>query len=160
MHEDEKYHNALVAWTAALDDVVNAQSQINIALRGLSEKRVTLEEKLIRAHLHQLSAQSARVTQEAHQLLTSHYDALSQNTLDELIALTAEVKNVVADLIKIIRYNLNFLEQYFEYDYYSRLQNEHKFVERMQKIVEQLQTIQTNASANADAKANAESNKS
>lgn len=146
MHEDEKYYNALSVWMPELNGLAKLQIEIGAALTGLSEKRVTLEEKMIRMHLHQLSALFGRVAEEAHQMLASHYDANAQNTLDELRTLSIEVQNVVADLLKIIRYNLNFLEQYYEYDYYSRLQNEHKFVDRTQKIVDELQALVANAS--------------
>ncbi|MBI2812388.1 MAG: hypothetical protein HYX67_16405 [Candidatus Melainabacteria bacterium] len=138
MHEDEKYHNVLLAWMPELNSLANLQIEIGLALSALSEKRVTLEEKMIRRHLHQLSGLFGRVTEEAHQMLASHYDANTDTTLDELRTLSIEVQNVVADLLKIIRYNLNFLEQYYEYDYYSRLQNDHKFVDRTQKIVDDL----------------------
>jgi hypothetical protein len=146
MHEDEKYHNALSAWMPELNSLANLQIEIGFALTGLSEKRVTLEEKMIRRHLHQLSALFGRVAEEAHQMLASHYDANAETTLDELRTLSVEVQNVVADLLKIIRYNLNFLEQYYEYDYYSRLQNDHKFVDRTQKIVDDLHNVVANAS--------------
>jgi hypothetical protein len=145
MHEDEKYYNALSAWMPELDNLAKMQIEIGLALTGLSEKRVTLEEKMIRRHLHQLSGLCGQVAQEAHQMLTSHYDANATVTLDELRSLNIEVQNVVADLLKIIRYNLNFLEQYYEYDYYSRLQNDHLFVERMQKIADDLKVILVNA---------------
>jgi len=141
MHEDEKYYNALLAWTPELNSLAKLQIEIGLALTALSEKRVTLEEKMIRRHLHQLSALFGRVAEEAHQMLASHYDANAETTLDELRTLSIEVQNVVADLLKIIRYNLNFLEQYYEYDYYSRLQNDHKFVDRTQKIVDDLARI-------------------
>ncbi|MBS1953679.1 MAG: hypothetical protein JST89_05830 [Cyanobacteria bacterium SZAS-4] len=146
MHEDEKYHNALSAWMPELSSLSKLQIEIGAALTGLSEKRVTLEEKMIRMHLHQLSALFGRVAEEAHQMLASHYDAKAETALDELRVLNSEVQNVVADLLKIIRYNLNFLEQYYEYDYYSRLQNEHKFVDRTQKIVDDLHALVANSS--------------
>lgn len=146
MHQDEKYYNALSAWMPELNNLASLQIEISYALTGLSEKRVTLEEKMIRMHLHQLSALFGRVAEEAHQMLASHYDANAETALDELRALSIEVQNVVADLLKIIRYNLNFLEQYYEYDYYSRLQNEHKFVDRTQKIVDNLHAVVANAS--------------
>ncbi len=145
MHEDEKYYNALSAWMPVLNDLAKVSEEIGLALSSLSEKRVTLEEKMIRMHLHQLSAQCASVAQEAHLMLASHYDAIPDSTLDELRSLSIEIQAVVADLLKIIRYNLNFLEQYYEYDYYSRLHNEHKFVERMQRIIDGLQAVRTNA---------------
>lgn len=146
MHKDEKYYNSLSAWLPELNNLATLQIEIGIALIGLSEKRVTLEEKMIRMHLHQLSALFGRVAEEAHQMLASHYDVNAETALDELRTLGVEVQNVVADLIKIIRYNLNFLEQYYEYDYYSRLQNDHKFVDRTQKIVDELQALVANAS--------------
>ncbi|HEY9732943.1 MAG TPA: hypothetical protein V6C89_13585 [Drouetiella sp.] len=146
MHESEKYYNALSAWMPELNNLSKLQMEIGLALSALSEKRVTLEEKMIRMHLHQLSSLFARVTQEAHQMLASHYDANAEIALDELQSLSIEVQNVVADLLKIIRYNLNFLEQYYEYDYLSRLENDHKFVDRAQKIVEDLRTAVANSS--------------
>ena len=145
MHESEKYYNALSVWMPELNNLARLQIEIGLALSGLSEKRVTLEEKMIRMHLHQLSALLAQVTQEAHQMLASHYDANPSTTLDELRVLNVEVQDVVADLLKIIRYNLNFLEQYYEYDYYSRLQNDHKFVDRTEKIVLDLKNAVANA---------------
>lgn len=145
MHESEKYYNALSAWMPELSSLSKLQIEIGLALSGLSEKRVTLEEKMIRMYLHQLSALFGRVTEEAHQMLASHYDANTESTIDELRSLSSEVQNVVADLLKIIRYNLNFLEQYYEYDYYSRLHNDHKFVERTQKILDDLKAAVENA---------------
>lgn len=148
MHEHEKYYNALTAWAPPLNKLATLQVEINSALAGLSEKRVTLEEKMIRMHLHQLSSLMGHVTQKAHEMLPSQYDSLPAKTVDGLNQLTLEIENVVADLNKIIRYNLNFLEQYYEYDYYSRLQNEHMFVSRMQNIVNELQAAQNQALKN------------
>lgn len=139
MHPDEKYFNSLQAWIPELNNLAKLQIEIGEALAALSEKRVTLEEKMIRMHLHQLTSALARIAEEAHQMLASHYDANTENILDELRTLSIEVQNVVADLLKIIRYNLNFLEQYYEFDYLSRLNNDHRFVDRAQTIIAQLQ---------------------
>lgn len=143
MFDEETYYKSLSSWLPELSNLSKINEQIGEALTSLSEKRVTLEEKMIRMYLHQLAAQSGDVIREAHLLLTSQSEAMTDSMLDELRSLTSEVLAVVAELLKMIRYDLNFLEQYYEYDFYSRLQNDCHFVERMAQIASRLQAARS-----------------
>lgn len=95
---------------------------------ALSSKRVTLEEKMIVNYLKDLSTKSLSCLE----LLGKNG---SESHLDEVLAnlqeLVFEIKASLTEFLKIINYNLNFLEQYFEHEYYEGLVYESKFCERM-----------------------------
>ena len=142
-NQDDPYSQALALWLPELNMLTKIIDTIGQALADLSEKRVTLEEKMIRAHLHQVSAQCADIIREAHLVLSSHSDAIALPALDGLPEMTSEILAVVSDLLKTVRYNLNYLEQYYEYDFNLRLENEYHFVERLKVVGESMRLART-----------------
>ena len=100
----------------------------------LSEKRATLEEKMISSQLQQISALCLKIA--GHAPLARHAESAGSACagLAELPTLCRQIKDQLQELLKIINYDLNFLEQYFEYDFNARLQYEHRFVERLTEI--------------------------
>ncbi len=127
-----------VAWLEELRAINRLIDKISEAILLLSNKRVTLEEKIICHHFHLLASEYAKLCATAHNFLAQGKQLRPDGCLPELKMFNSEVDAVLDELLKIVKYNLNFLEQYFEYDYANRLQDKHKFAERLQPIAEKL----------------------
>lgn len=126
-----------------IDDIQSAMRQANelasiVTKVGesvllLCEKRVTLEEKMLRTYLHELAICCAGLAAKLHAFTAS--GAKSESVpFSEIARLTSETNGALDELLKVIRYNLNFLEQYFEHDFYDKLVNEYKFLERFSAV--------------------------
>jgi len=111
-----------------LADVISKIGEITILL---AQKRVTLEEKMLRRYLHELAKTSAQTIALLHQL-TNDGAKGNSDSFDEIACVTAEARTAIEELLKVAKYNLNFLEQYYEYDFYNKLVNDYKFVERLE----------------------------
>ena len=158
LEEEERVKGIL----SVLDHCFLLTIKINEIVSRMTEKRVTLEEKMIRNYFHQLAANLVSCAAAMHQGLADAYsDGATRheqktqaivaytgelltlsNALEELLA-ASEV--IVDDLLKILRYNLNFLEQYYEYGLYTKLTNECDFVSKSHEL---LQSIKSKASNN------------
>lgn len=123
------------AWLEELTKCCRVIESINSELALLESKRVTLEEKMIKQYLHDLAIQHSTVIGDLHSLLSNKRgELLKDEWLEDLRQLNVEMLLSLGELLKATRYDLNYLEQYFEYDYYQRLQNESKFLERIQNL--------------------------
>jgi hypothetical protein len=105
----------------------------------LSSKRTTLEEKMLASYLSKLASGYGEVLCRIHKALANHTNPANSQVLACLSELDKQVVEEIDQLLKIIHYDLNFLEQYFEHDYYSRLNEKHKFVERLSAIANEVQ---------------------
>jgi hypothetical protein len=103
----------------------------------LADKRVTLEEKMLRAYLHNLAIIGAKCAARVHEL-TRDGAKSDLEIFSELSVVTEETIVALSELLKISRYDLNFLEQYFEHGFYNKLLNEYKFIERLESIESKL----------------------
>jgi GTPase Era involved in 16S rRNA processing len=126
---DNPIESIEIAMTTAnqLADIVLKIGEVTIVL---AQKRVTLEEKMLRRYLHDLAKTSANTAAMLHQLTRDGAKGNSES-FSEIAQITSETHAAIEELLKIVRYNLNFLEQYFEHDFYARLINEFKFEERL-----------------------------
>jgi hypothetical protein len=150
--------------TAPVSEVLSCVKELLVvveligdALANIAEKRVTLEEKMIRTALHELAADISTSVASIHKVLrpttgrkshdpvsvtvalpTAPDSDLPRAALDELSALTSEMHTCFKELLKIITYNWNFLEQYYEHDFYGRLTNENRFQSRLHDVMERL----------------------
>lgn len=106
------------------------------ALLALGGKRRTLEERAISDYFAGLVIAYAEIIAFLHMKL-DQAEPLAQ-ALTELGALNAEFSNDVNELLKAIRHNYNYLEQYFEYDYYSRLSCECAYAVRLDALKKKL----------------------
>lgn len=114
----------------------------------LASKRTTLEERMIRNTLHQIGSTIGMSVMSFHQnwLSDPSLKAISISTsptgsienLKSLLQLSNEISKVLSEFLKMANYNLNFLEQYYEYDFNAKLLYEYRFNERLQ---EQLKLI-------------------
>ncbi|SRR5579883_3261467 len=62
----------------------------------------------------------------------------SQLWIEAAADLAEQIEHKVAELKKMIDYDLNFLEQYYEHEFCASLLNEHKFAERLQLLIHTL----------------------
>lgn len=118
------------------DESAKLISLIDECLLLLSEKRRTLEEKAIAEYFHQLASCYAGVLVLLHSCMSTQ-DSLEQPVLDLvniLRTVNEKVRNCVEELLKILKYNLNFLEQYFEYDYCARLRNNPELLDALEAL--------------------------
>lgn len=125
----------LSGWLEELTNCCRVIENINSELALLDSKRVTLEEKMIKQYLHDLAIAYSSVVGNIHLVVSnSSVELLKEEWLEDLKRLNHDLQQSLAELLKATRYDLNYLEQYFEHDYYLRLQNEMKFLERSQNL--------------------------
>jgi hypothetical protein len=126
--------------------VGNVISKVGEIVIILNDKRVTLEEKMIRMYLHDVAVTGAMIAGSLH-ALTRGGAYPDKQDLTNLESVLLELIGSLDELLKMARYDLNFLEQYFEHGYYQKLRYELCFVERLQsiqaKLSERLATLQT-----------------
>ncbi|MBX9690585.1 MAG: hypothetical protein K2X27_27970 [Candidatus Obscuribacterales bacterium] len=100
-------------------------ASIDESILLLCQKRRTLEEKAIIAYFHSLAVSAANIISCLHKKLSNSNETLEEWTslLERLRTVNENIASCLEELLKILKYNFNFLEQYFEYDYLSRLLN-------------------------------------
>jgi len=147
---------------SVLDHNCNVVVKINEVVSRLTEKRVTLEEKMIRVYFHKLAANLVSCAALFHHGLAEAYEDVSARHAeksqaivehatvllmhaDALEELLAASELVIEDLLKILRYDLNFLEQYYEYGFYTKLTNDRNFVEQSGKLLADMATKKSSA---------------
>lgn len=103
------------------------------------QKRTTLEEKMIAKYFHELVERFAKLTGHIHRqlILLDDHKLPGQEARTALFELNTSVKCTVDELLKITRYNFNFLEQYFEHDYFESLVQKHQFMEALDSLSKQ-----------------------
>lgn len=139
---------------ACLDRNLALTAKIHEVVGRFSEKRVTLEEKMIRSYFHQLAGEIMQVNAIVHAAMAENYTKPSQSALNTseladrhkvieqglkdlrealnpLENIQAKLTIQIDELLKILAYDLNFMEQYFEHGFYSRLTNEENYLEAL-----------------------------
>ena len=140
-----------------LDKNLRLALKIDEVVGRLSEKRVTLEEKMIRSYFHQVEANllelsawlnralalattpksgtSSENEQASADASVDSYKTVTIVTTEEIKAASVDLDQFllrlepeVDELLKALRYDLNFVEQYFEFNYYGKLTNEGSFL--------------------------------
>lgn len=151
LEEEERVKGIL----SVLDHCFSLATKINEIVSRMTEKRVTLEEKMIRTYFHQLAANLVSCAAAIHQSLANAYGdgtTRHEQKTQAIVALASELLNlsnaleellaasevIVDDLLKILRYDLNFLEQYYEYGLYTKLTNECDFVSQSQELLQRI----------------------
>ncbi|MBZ0186013.1 MAG: hypothetical protein K8F91_07125 [Candidatus Obscuribacterales bacterium] len=116
---------------ATLKELLKATDIVDQTLACLLEKRVTLEEKMIRRYLVRLAIKLSNLILELHAELADPDCDIETRHLRDLRQAAAKTQEVIGELLKMIAYNWNFLEQYFEHEFYAKLINEHKLEEEL-----------------------------
>jgi hypothetical protein len=91
-----------------------------------------LEEKMIKSIFHKLANALSKAIEVVNSACVETKFP-QHETVVEASNLFEEIRLSVSELLKICRYDLNFLEQYFEYDYCAKLHSELRFVERAEE---------------------------
>ncbi len=134
-----------------VEELLAVISLIDQSVLAIQDKRVTLEEKMIRSYLHELASEICDVTRSIHMSLAREVSSRSfdieKHCVEQLKSMAAEMTSVLADFHKIAVYDWNFLEQYYEHSFLGKLRYEHSFVERMQVLKASLQAGSNNAQA-------------
>jgi hypothetical protein len=142
-----------------MDKALRLSLQIDEIVGRLSEKRVTLEEKMIRSYFHQVNANLLELSAWFNRALAvattpkqaGNDSALPQNTTEiqaaciETETFLDKLQATVDELLKVLRYDLNFVEQYFEFNFYGKLTNEDGFLPESQALLEKLSGRQAKA---------------
>jgi hypothetical protein len=134
----ETLEHTETAWLVEVKHLAEAIGMMSEVIEVLSEKRETLEEKMIKTYFHKFSISCCLCIQKVHQIFQKNPVALTGQSIEILQALNQELGAALRELLKIVRYNLNFLEQYFEYDFNAKLHNEFLFQERLEQVLDQL----------------------
>jgi hypothetical protein len=134
----ENLEHTETAWLAEVKQLAEAIGMMSEVIEALSEKRETLEEKMIKTYFHKFSISCCVCIQNVHQIFQRNPLALAGQSIEILHALNQELGAALRELLKIVRYNLNFLEQYFEYDFNAKLHNDFLFQERLEQVLDQL----------------------
>ena len=131
----ERQHELLDEWLGESRFCSQIMSAIAESLALLAAKRTTLEEKIIKRELHNIARQYARLLVKLHDALANDKEPPIE-LLEQLRTLNFRIHAVVGDLLRALKYNLNYVEQYFEFDFAARLSQEHQFAEDLNALVE------------------------
>jgi hypothetical protein len=107
----------------------------------LSQKRKTVEEKVIVRYFHRLACVYGGIISLLHTYMSGD-ESGSQTQVDLLHRLRTVNENVaswVEELLKVLKYDLNYLEQYFEHDYCARLLSNQELLGALEQIRSELQ---------------------
>src|SRR5260221_9895424 len=90
-------------------------NKVSNALLILMRKRATLEEKLIKSYFLKLAKAQAKIIEWALSDLAKEEGGTGQDTYVQLASLNNKILSALAEFLTAARYNLNYLEQYFEH---------------------------------------------
>jgi len=100
----------------------------------LATKRTTLEEKMIRQELHSLVSAYGGIIAVVHSQLPKGIEP-EWFLLERLRWLNFAVREEMGKFLKALRYNFNYVEQYFEFDFCTRLREECAFSQEALEIL-------------------------
>jgi hypothetical protein len=116
-----------------------AQVMVDIidCLALLTSKRVTLEEKMIRKELHDLIGELGQIVSTINANL-SKQAVPHADVLEQLRTLNFAMRTEITRFLKALRYNFNYVEQYFEFDFCAKLREECRFADEARDIMKKL----------------------
>jgi len=138
LEPDPEAFLANASWLGEVFRLSKAVEIMSECLARLADKRETLEEKMIKSYLHRLSISCCICIEKIHQRFLDDSGSLQEAPEELWTALTEQLVVSLTDFVKIVRYNLNFLEQYYEYDFHLKLISEWRFQERIDTMLSQL----------------------
>jgi hypothetical protein len=97
--------------------------KISDVLAILIDKRATLEEKMIKSYFSKLASAQIRIIEKILTALEATENPISEATIADLRRIADDIVLLVDGFLKAARYDLNYLEQYFEHRFYGDLQS-------------------------------------
>ncbi|HEY9793448.1 MAG TPA: hypothetical protein V6D22_23815 [Candidatus Obscuribacterales bacterium] len=137
LEQQLRENDILAEWLGEARFTARILSDIDDALSVLAAKRTTLEEKIITQELHSLAAKFCLILNSVHWRLREN-NSPREDVLEKLRTLNFQVHETVETLLKALRYNLNYVEQYFEHNFAARLTNELKYTAEAEALVDML----------------------
>lgn len=132
-----KENDLFCEWLGETKFAAQVVVDVSDALTLLASKRTTLEEKMIRQELHSLLSNYGEILNILHARL-SEMDCPDAAYIEDLRTMNFRVREEMAKLLKALRYNFNYVEQYFEFDFCAHLQQECRFTEEAKRIVQSI----------------------
>lgn len=134
--EETKYEISPVLRAAgALSECL---SSLTSAVAKLSEKRATLEEKMIKRYFHELAQEVSSASSIIHGILSSEKESWTSENHDRAMHLTGDILLRLTEFHKAIDYDWNYLEQYFEHGFYLELTESSHLLEKTRQLVTKL----------------------
>lgn len=112
-----------------------ARTLIEQSLKLLAEKRKTVTEEIIVRYCHRLLHALDEYIKIADTLTCQRLTDFSKTSIQKL---NNDMLATFSELLKMANYDANFFEQYYEYEFCSRLTNELIFVDRVNALICQL----------------------
>jgi hypothetical protein len=113
-------------------------SSLTTAVAKLSEKRATLEEKMIKRYFHELAAEISAASSIVHTILSVEKELWTSENHDQTTQLTGDILSRLQEFHKAIDYDWNYLEQYFEHGFYLELTENSHLLEKTREFVNKL----------------------
>lgn len=113
-------------------------SSLTTAVAKLSEKRATLEEKMIKRYFHELAAEISTASSIIHAILSAEKELWTSENNDQTTQLTGDILSRLQEFHKAIDYDWNYLEQYFEHGFYLELTENSHLLEKTREYVSKL----------------------
>ncbi len=113
-------------------------STLTAAVAKLSEKRATLEEKMIKRYFHELAQEVSTASSIIHGILSSEKESWTSENHDQAMRLTGDILSRLTEFHKAIDYDWNYLEQYFEHGFYLELTESSHLLEKSRQFVAKL----------------------
>ena len=113
-------------------------SSLTTAVTKLSEKRATLEEKMIKRHFHHMASEISTASSIIHGILSGEKESWTSENHDQAMQLTGDLLLRLQEFHKAIDYDWNYLEQYFEHGFYLELTESSHLLEKIEQFVAQL----------------------
>lgn len=113
-------------------------SSLTSAVVKLSEKRATLEEKMIKRYFHGLASEISTLSSIIHGILSNEKESWTSENHDQAMQLTEDILLRLTEFHKAIDYDWNYLEQYFEHGFYLELTESSHLLEKTGQFVAKL----------------------
>lgn len=127
---NETQQDSYLVISKAYTDIVNIAIDCILLL---SSKRTTLEDKAIAKYLHLAIIECTNILKSIHFCLANNLH-VDKELLEELSNANSKIKETLDEFLKMLKYDFNFFEQYFEFDFLIHLNNENNFLEKLQNI--------------------------
>jgi hypothetical protein len=119
----------LIGWLTEAERMGQLIESLSQSLLLLANKRATLEEKMIAAQFGGIAAALSALLSRLFAMLNEGKQKEYQDAFGALRETNLKLQSVIDDFLKIARYDLNFLEQYYEHDFCKRLHEDHRFLD-------------------------------
>ena len=121
-----------------IENLLSIVTRVDRTTLALNEKRITLEDRMVRHSLHRLCSSISGLVAELHKSLSiciqSKTFDIESETIQSASLLAHEIAESLSEFHRIVEYDWNFLEQYYIHGFAAKLSNEYRFDERVDAV--------------------------